>query len=91
MKGTITVNGKRWFERTNGNTYHSVEVYLDGDLLERLPFNYGYGSGYEQSAFEILEKHKPEITEGLHTLWQVKEKGYKLINLVTDVPRKKDL
>lgn len=98
---TFTIIGRRWFERVNGNTYHSVEVYKGDKLIERVPFQYGYGDGYMQTAGDIIAKHFP-------TLWNKTEKlaGYKLstanglsrynknikiIQSVTDVERKKYL
>ncbi len=50
----VTIEGRRWFERTNGNTYHSVSVYVNNELVGRQPFAYGYGEQYVQSAFDIL-------------------------------------
>lgn len=52
----ITIVGKRWFSRSCGNTYHSVEVYANDELIERAPFVYGYGDQYLQSAHRILQK-----------------------------------
>lgn len=52
----VTIEGRRWFERTNGNTYHSVNVYVNNELVGREPFAYGYGEMYIQSAFDILSK-----------------------------------
>lgn len=97
----FTIIGRRWFDRINGNTYHSVEVYKGGKLLERVPFQYGYGDGYMQTAGDIIAKHCP-------ALWRTVEAkaGYKLataaalsrydariqiIQSVTDVTRKGDL
>ena len=87
----ITVNGKRWFERTNGNTYHSVDVYVDGELIGREPFTYGYGDGYKQTALDILTKVRPDIAGDVTVLWHLRDKGHKIITSVADVARKKDL
>lgn len=92
----ITIIGKRWFERVNGNTYHSVAVYVNGDMVEYMPFDYGYGDGYMQTATDILVNHYALPLErlthgGIESLWHLKEKGYKIIDSVTDVERKKDL
>lgn len=99
-KLNITIIGRRWFEKTNGNTYHSVEVYAEGELLERVPFAYGYGEGYDQTAAGIVKKHYPKQ-------WAAAEKqagyslpygsslkrygGHNVITSCTDVQRKKDL
>jgi hypothetical protein len=93
---TITVIGKRWFEKTNGNTYHSVSVYVNGDLVEHIPFTYGYGDMYMQNAGNIIFKNyetplKKYSNGAMDRLWRLKEYGFKIIDSVTDVERKKDL
>lgn len=85
----ITVIGRRWFEKVNGNTYHSVEVYIDGERIGRVPYAYGYGNQYEQSAQEILNQEGYEATYPL-SKW-ARENGHTLVQSVTDVQRKKDL
>ena len=96
MSRTITVIGRRWFEKVNGNTYHSVDVYVNGDHVGREPFAYGYGSQYEQTALEILYKAgiytKDPEAKYSRVLWRtVDDNGDKLISSGTDVARKKDL
>ena len=51
----IEINANRWFDRVNGNTYHSVRVIVDGKVIGINPFEYGYGSGYLQTAFGLLQ------------------------------------
>lgn len=45
----------KWFDRINGNTYHSVRIvrHRDGAVI-CAPFQYGYGSQYEQSTTDAL-------------------------------------
>ncbi len=52
----ISIIGRRWFQKTYGNTYHSVTVIVDGETVGHVPLAYGYGEQYIQSAFEILQK-----------------------------------
>ena len=52
----VTIDARRWFEKTNGNTYHSVSVYVNNEQIGRIPFTYGYGEQYIQSAFDILSE-----------------------------------
>jgi hypothetical protein len=63
----ITIDAKRWFDRVNGNTYHSVAVHVDGKLVGVNPFEYGYGTQYMQTALELLQKAGlfPETDERL--------------------------
>ena len=49
----VTAIGRRWSGK-NGTTYHSVNVYIDGDYIGRVPFRYGYGSAYKNTAMEFL-------------------------------------
>lgn len=52
----LTIIGRRWFDKVNGNTYHSVEVWQDGKQLARAPFTYGYGQQYQQTALDLCVK-----------------------------------
>ncbi len=49
----------RWFDRANGNTYHSVRVTRcrDGAVIAA-EMTYGYGSSYEQTALKLMADHK---------------------------------
>jgi hypothetical protein len=51
---TVTVIGRRWFDRPNGNTYHTAVVLVDGKLLVKTQPTYGYWDEYESTAAECL-------------------------------------
>lgn len=94
----ITVIGRRWFERVNGNTYHSVKVYLNGALIGRNDFEYGYGDHYQTTAGEIIinnilkEDYKTGGFDSRYSiLRELKDKGVTIVSSVTDVTRKGDL
>ena len=55
---SITVIGKRWFDKVNGNTYCSARVYFDGVEVLRVPWTYGYGDFYAQAASQHIQKEK---------------------------------
>lgn len=94
---TLTIIGRRWFQKSAGNTYHSVDVIVDGIQVWQSCRTYGYGDHYVQTAFEWLE------SAGLVTLerypngmkqwpWQwAQDNGVQLDCRVTDVPRRKGL
>ena len=50
----FTVNAVRWFDKVNGNTYHSVRItrHKDGMTITA-PFQYGYGDHYRQTALKL--------------------------------------
>ena len=51
----FTVIAKRWFDKVNGNTYHSVRCirHEDGAVVVH-PFTYGYGNHYQQTALDTM-------------------------------------
>ncbi len=98
-KSSITVIGRRWFQRTYGNTYHTAEILIDGISVHKTAKTYGYGSCYEQSAAEWLEsagvlklKRYP-VSGGTEPLWQaVRERmGLAWSSIAQDVSRERDL
>ena len=94
----LHIHGRRWFERVNGNTYHTCEIWVDGDHVHKVPFTYGYGSQYEQSAQDWLVKNG--YFPGMErrkwggypcmSIW-CRDHGIKYVNEVDDVARKRDL
>ena len=94
---SIHVSGRLWFEKVNGNTYHSAAVWADGVFLGKVGFCYGYGSQYEETALGII---KNKIGRGRwlsgelsrETLGAVcRRNGIALVSEVVHVQRKKDL
>jgi hypothetical protein len=53
---SIEVWGKRWFQKSYGNTYHAVRVYVNDELIGASKIAYGYGDSYLQTAEEVLKK-----------------------------------
>ena len=93
---TLTILGRRWFQKTYGNTYHSATILIDGEEVHKTPEEYGYGDQYLQTAVEWLIKHKfiPDVTnhEGIGPIWKYCEtKGITLHYSASDVSREKDL
>ena len=68
MKIKYIVNAVKWWDKVNGNTYHSVRVTRceDGKQLVG-PMQYGYGDHYRQTALEIMGYYKP-LTRGVLAL-----------------------
>jgi hypothetical protein len=92
---SIIIIGRRWFQRTNGNTYHTAEIIIDGETVHKTPFAYGYGDQYTQSAFEWLVKSgtipAPEHPSECHWRHIRDILGIAYSYQAIDVPRKKDL
>ena len=90
-KHQYVILAKKWFDKINGNTYHSVKLFQDGKLIGHEPFTYGYSNHYEQTALDLL--HKTGIAKEFNILWKFAE-SIGRDNVLIDcnqVTRKKDL
>ena len=55
----FTVIAKKWFDRVNGNTYHSVRCIRHKDNAVVVgQFQYGYGEHYKQTALGLMADAK---------------------------------
>lgn len=86
---TVVIIGRRWFERVNGNTYHSCYVNVNGEALDQNEFEYGYGSQWEYTGLNLLKKHYL-VPETVTVPWKLRE-VCNYVATVSDVQRKKDL
>ena len=88
----IYIEARRWFQKSYGNTYHSVRVYVNDKILEN-GFQYGYGDQFFQTAGELLLNAGYEIPDNnpywLNSL-TLRETLHGTYS-VMDVDRKKDL
>ena len=53
---SIEVIGRRWFQRSAGNTYNAVLIRVNGETVAKLGMAYGYGEFYMQRAANELER-----------------------------------
>lgn len=70
---SITVLGRRWFDRINGNTYCSAKILINGKPALVVPWEYGYGDHYLDLAGQALEKKlgiKKYPYSGTMPLWR---------------------
>ena len=83
----FTVIACRWFDRLNGNTYHSVRCirHSDGQTIYG-PFRYGYGESYRQTALDEMYKAGwlPEGAEPGNLYMYERENDYPIIWTVSD-------
>lgn len=89
---SIVLHGRRWFRRGPGNTYHSVEIIVDGETVHIVPYAYGYGQQYEHTARQWLKREGYLPGIGDEVLWRYCDRvGCKYLSDVEDVRRRKDL
>ena len=65
MKSFYTIEVRRWFQKSNGNTYHSVEIIKhdngSSSIIGKNNFVYGYEDQYLVTAAEMLHIDPREI------------------------------
>jgi len=85
---SLHISARRWFQKTYGNTYHSVNIYIDGQMVHRVPFAYGYGEQWLQTAIDWLRLNGyPDAEYGTLYLRETLGGTYQC----EDVQRKRDL
>jgi hypothetical protein len=72
----------KWFDKVNGNTYHSVNITRTSDGKKVYgQFEYGYGDQYRQTALESMEKAGwiPEKYTGKNRYMFERENNYPIL------------
>ena len=90
MLTRFLITGRRWFQTTYGNTYHSVQItdLEKKEIITYIPFRYGYGNQYRQTAYDELVK-LGLVEKSDQFNYEMNRKRF--IWNVVDVPRKRDL
>lgn len=86
----LHIEGRRWFQRGPGNTYHSVRIYANGEQIAFLPFAYGYGDGFLQTALDWLKANDYAPQDAKYGTLYLRETLGGTYS-VADVSRKSDL
>lgn len=77
----------RWFDRVNGNTYHSVRIIRSSDgKTIACQFQYGYGEQYKSTALTAMlsEKWLPKQYDS-ESIWSYeRENNYPILWNVSD-------
>ena len=89
----VEIYGKRWFQKSYGNTYHVTKVYVNGVDIGESDQQYGYDEQYLQTGAKILwNKYNPPYKWNMNNpLWMLRNYGIDIYYSATDVEREKDL
>jgi len=85
---SIFVEARQWFDKSGGNSYFSARIWVDGEAVAILPFQYGYGSTFEAEAVVALVGmgFLPEDFEN-RPLWQAKEFGFAVYSVIYEAKK----
>jgi hypothetical protein len=88
----IYLHARRWFQRSYGNTYHTVEIWVNDHLVHKIPFTYGYGDQWSYNAGKWLVDNGYGRFSGYYPISRYcRESGIEYNHTVEDVKRKRDL
>lgn len=96
---SVTILGRRWFQKTYGNTYFSAVALVNGKQVAAIDYDYGYGQMYEQQMADVLEQlgympgreHNPNGSAECAWSYFRDKRGVEWHSEAVDVQRKKDL
>ena len=84
---------RRWFDKTNGNTYFRSKIYLNGVHVHTIPMEYGYGGQGEYVARKWVlynfDQFRTSDNWEMTSYWT--EYGVNYACDTVDVQRKRDL
>jgi hypothetical protein len=96
---SLVLVGRRWWNRRTGNTYHSVEIIVNGNPVHKVSYAYGYDQQFEDTAANWLDTngYMPgrlffESSGSKEQIgWYCNRNKIQLYRTVTDVGRKGSL
>jgi hypothetical protein len=69
---SLCIYGRLWFDKSGGNTYHSVSISANGKWIIDIGMTYGYGDQYLQTALEWLKKFGL-VSEEVRSVYDLRE------------------
>lgn len=87
----FVVNAVRWFDKANGNTYHSVNITdVETGKTIYCPMTYGYGEHYRQTALCAMYKkmwiNNVDYTDDMNDLGKSGKQGIYLFERENNYP-----
>jgi len=97
VKIKFVCNVVKWYDRINGNTYHSVRITDTKNgktYVNTTPYSYGYGEHYKQTAFGVLIDRglidKKYTRKNVFVSFE-RENDYPIMWTITDVRKKSEM
>ena len=79
---SLFIEGRAWRDKTFGNTYHSVRVWANGEIIGQVGITYGYDDMYKYTALEFLKKFGL-VCKDTRQLWDLKQNGVNVYSVLT--------
>ena len=69
---SLFIEGRLWFDKINGNTYHAVRIQANGQIIGQVPMTYGYGDMWQYTALDWL-KDKGLVSQEVRSIYELRE------------------
>lgn len=69
---SLFIEGRLWFDKTGGNTYHAVKIEANGKVINYIPITYGYENHYQQTALDWLKSYGL-VSQETKSIWELRE------------------
>lgn len=53
---SIFIEGRIWVDKTYGNSYFTARLWVNGKIVETIPFTYGYDLQYLHTSLDRLQE-----------------------------------
>jgi hypothetical protein len=72
---SLFIEGRLWFDKTGGNTYHAVRIEANGKVIGHIPMTYGYENQYLYTALEWL-KSFGLVSPDTKSIWELRQDAH---------------
>lgn len=69
---SLFIEGRLWFDKSGGNTYHAVKIEANGKVINYIPITYGYEDMYLYTALDWLKKYGL-VSQETKSIWELRE------------------
>jgi hypothetical protein len=69
---SLFIEGRLWFDKTGGNTYHAVRIEANGKVITHIPITYGYESAYQYTALKWLQDYGL-VSEDVKSIYELRQ------------------
>jgi hypothetical protein len=69
---SLFIEGRLWFDKTGGNTYHAVRIEANGRVITHIPITYGYETAYQYTALKWLQDYGL-VSEDVKSIYELRQ------------------
>ena len=79
---SLFIEGRAWWDKTYGNTYHSVRILANGEIIGQVGMTYGYDDQYKYTALDFLKRFGL-VPEDTKQIWNLRYSGVSVYSVLT--------